>query len=297
MYAPRLKKGDTIGVICPSHVAEPARYERNFFVLNKLGFNVKIGENFYKDTDGYTASAQERADDLNTLVADDEVKMILFSGGDGASEILPLIDYENIRRHPKLFSSYSDATSILLAIHSQTGLITYYGLGVNNFNDLRYYDYTQFETHFLEGREAKDFDKDSVWRTLHGGACEGTLMGGYSSLFALTMGGRYFKFENKKFILLIEDHEKYSTPNTFNSYLSFIEQSPIMTNVVGALIGHYAVEVPDVLLNRLTRFGEKNGIPVVYTDDFGHGTKHAILPIGAKVKLDADAQSLTFLGE
>jgi muramoyltetrapeptide carboxypeptidase len=297
MFAPRLKKGDTIGVICPSHVAEPARYERNFFVLNKLGFNVKISENFYKDTDGYTASAQERADDLNTLVADNEVKMILFSGGDGASEILPLIDYENIRSHPKLFSSYSDATSILLAVYAQTGLVTYSGLGVNNFNDLRYYDYTQFEAHFLEGREAKEFDKDSVWRTLHGGTCEGTLIGGYSSLFALTMGGRYFKFEDKKYILLIEDHEKYSNPNTFNSYLSFIEQSPIMANTVGVLIGHYAAEVPEVLLNRLTRFGEKNGIPVVYTDDFGHGTKHAILPIGARARLDADAQALTFLGE
>jgi muramoyltetrapeptide carboxypeptidase len=297
MFAPRLKKGDTIGVICPSHVAEPARYERNFFVLNKLGFKVKIGENFYKDTDGYTASARERADDLNALVADGEVKMILFSGGDGASEILPLIDYENIRRYPKLFSSYSDATSILLAVHAQTGLVTYYGLGVNNFGDLRYYDYTQFEAHFIEGREAKVFDKDSVWRTLNGGVCEGTLIGGYSSLFALTMGGKYFKLENKKYILLIEDHEKYSNPNTFNSYLSFIEQSPIMSNTVGVLIGHYAAEVPEVLFNRLTRFGVNNGIPVVYTDDFGHGTKHAILPIGARAILDADAQTLTFLGE
>jgi muramoyltetrapeptide carboxypeptidase LdcA involved in peptidoglycan recycling len=70
-----------------------------------------------------------------------------------------------------------------------------------------------------------------------------------------------------------------------------------MANTVGVLIGHYAIDVPEVLLNRLTRFGEKNGIPVVYTDDFGHGTKHAILPIGAKARLDADAQTLTFLGE
>jgi muramoyltetrapeptide carboxypeptidase len=297
MYAPRLKKGDTIGIICPSHVAEPAKYERNFFVLNKLGFKVKTGENFYKDTDGYTASAKERADDLNTLVADDEVKMILFSGGDGASEILPLIDYDNIRRHPKLFSSYSDATSILVAIHAQTGLVTYYGLGVNNFNDLRYYDYTQFVSHFVEGYEANEFEKDSVWRTLTGGVCEGTLMGGYSSLFALTMGGRYFNQKDKKYILVIEDHEKYSSPNTFNSYLSFIEQTPIMENAVGLIMGHYATEVPETLINRLTRFGAAHCIPVVYTDDFGHGTKHAIFPIGGRARLDADAQSLTFLGE
>jgi muramoyltetrapeptide carboxypeptidase len=234
---------------------------------------------------------------LNALVADGEVKMILFSGGDGASEILPLIDYESIRRHPKLFSSYSDATSILLAVHAQTGLVTYYGMGVNNFNDLRHYDYTQFVSHFVEGHEAKEFEKDSVWRTLRGGACEGTLMGGYSSLFALTMGGGYFKFEDKKYILVIEDHEKYSSPNTFNSYLSFIEQTPIMKNVVGLIMGHYALEVPETLINRLTRFGGNNGIPVVYTDDFGHGTKHAIFPIGGLARLDANKQTLAFLSE
>jgi muramoyltetrapeptide carboxypeptidase LdcA involved in peptidoglycan recycling len=33
----------------------------------------------------------------------------------------------------------------------------------------------------------------------------------------------------------------------------------------------------------------------VYTDDFGHGTRHAVLPIGMNAELDADRQSLLFL--
>lgn len=93
------------------------------------GFAVKFGKNVCLDSYGYAASAEERAQDLNELVADEEVQMVLFNGGESAVEILPHIDYEAIRRHPKLFCSYSDATSILNTIHARTGLVTYYGPG------------------------------------------------------------------------------------------------------------------------------------------------------------------------
>ena len=88
-------------------------------------------------------SPQERAADLNALIADNDMQLILFGGGESAVEVLPLIDYDSICRHPKLFSSYSDGTSILNAIHAQTGLVTYYGAGAGEFSDLRYYDYMQ----------------------------------------------------------------------------------------------------------------------------------------------------------
>jgi len=259
------------------------------------GFKIKLGDNFTKNTYGYAASAEERAADLNAFVADDSVQMILFSGGESAVEILPLIDYENIRRNPKLFSSYSDGTSILNAIHSQTGLITYYGFGAGQFLDLRYYDYMQFCSHFVEGYSAEKFVSDSKWKTLRGGNCEGTLIGGYTSLFGLMLANQYFKYDtDKKYLLFLEDHEKFSNIGAVSTYLAFIGQSEFMRNVSGLIFGHYTVNVPDDLLRCLERFGIKHNIPLVYTDDFGHGTRHAILPIGVTAKLDADSQSLIF---
>ena len=61
-----------------------------------------------------------------------------------------------------------------------------------------------------------------------------------------------------------------------------------MRNVAGLIFGHYAVNVPDELLRCLERFAVKHNIPVVNTDDFGHGTRHAILPIGANAIFNAD---------
>ena len=295
MYAKRLQRNDTIGIFCPSHVADMERYALVAAAIERLGFNVKFGANIQKDTYGYAASAEERASDLNTLVADESVQMILFSGGNSAVEILPLIDYDNIRRNPKLFSSYSDATPILNAIYAQTGLVTYYGIGASEFSDLRHYDYTQFCSHFVEGYSAEQFVSDSKWITLRGGNCEGILIGGYSSLFGLMLSNKYFNYDtDKKYLLFIEDHEKYSKTGAVSTYLAFIGQSAFMRNVSGLIFGHYSNDVPDELLRCLERFGENHNIPVVYTDDFGHGTRHAVLPIGVNAKLDADRQTLTF---
>lgn len=58
------------------------------------------------------------------------------------------------------------------------------------------------------------------------------------------------------------------------------------------------VIMPDhihILVNlRMESFGKRSGIPVVYCDDFGHGTNHAILPVGVKAEFDADRKILKY---
>jgi muramoyltetrapeptide carboxypeptidase len=292
----RLHIGDTIGIVCPSHVADPARLRRSASVLASLGFKVKIGENVYKDTFGYCASAEERAADFNAMVSDEAIKMILFGGGEGAAELLPLIDYSAIKCNPKLICCYSDGTSILNAVHAQTGLVTYYGCMPGAFYDLRYYDRNQFYQHFVTGNRSSAFASDSEWRIINGGICEGTLIGGYLPLVGMLQGNKYFGYDKgKKIILFLEDYEKFSVVGAIASHLAFIEQSEFMRNVSGVIFGHYSDEPPETLFGVFERFAKRNDIPAVYTDDFGHGTKHAILPIGVSAKLDADAQTLIFL--
>jgi len=271
------------------------RYTPVFDAIKRYGFNIKLGTNFHKSTYGYAASAEERAADLNALVSDQSVQIIMFNGGNSAVEILPYINYDNIRNNPKFFCSYSDGTPILNAIHAQTGLVTHHGMCISDFHDMRHYNYTQFCAHFMEGHTATHFASDSQWQTITSGKCEGTLVGGYSSLFGLLLSNKYWSYdENKKYLLFLEDHEKFSKVGAVASYLAYIGQSRFMKNVTGLIFGHYSNNVPHDLLNCLKRFGERHNIPVVYTDDFGHGTRHGILPIGANAKLDADAHSLIF---
>ena len=296
MLAEKLNAGDTIGIICTSHIAAEEDYRLIVDTIERLGYRVKLGKNIFKATHGYLASEQERADDLNQMVADETVKMILFGGGWGASEILPLIDYENIRRHPKLFSSYSDGTSILDAIYAKTGLITYYGQGAGEFRELQQYDSAQFTAHFAAGNKADCLCGNGQWRTIRSGVCEGILIGGYTINFALLVDGAYFRYDpEQKYLFFMEDYHTFNSVTAVSMYLSHIEQNPFIQNVSGLIFGHYSFDVPQELIWRLERFGEKHNVPVVYCDDFGHYTKHSILPIGVPAKLDADGQELRFI--
>jgi Uncharacterized proteins, homologs of microcin C7 resistance protein MccF len=285
-----------IGFVCPSHIASRERHRQSISVLESLGFEVKLGDNVYKDTYGYLASERERADDFNNMILDDSVDMILFGGGEGGNELLPYLNYENIRTYPKLICSFSDGTTILNAIHAITGLTTYYGQGPGMFNDLRYYDYMQFRTHFID-KNVSEFTHNSEWKTLNAGKATGKLIGGYTRNFAMILGNsKYFKYDTQeKYILFLEDHEKFSSVAEVSSYISHIEQSEFIDNVTGLIFGHYSENVPTDLLNRLTRFGEKYNVPVIYTDDFGHGVNHAIFPIGVNAEFDSVNHKLRFI--
>jgi muramoyltetrapeptide carboxypeptidase len=293
MNAPKLKFGDTIGIICPSHIYVAEHYETMLSTIRSLGFNIKLGANVAKCTDGYLASAEERAADLNDMVLNRDVKMILFGGGNGASEILPYIDYDNIRRNPKLFSSYSDGTSILNAITSQTDLITYYGAGTGIFNTPQPnpFDWKHFETAFMKGFES--FNHGDNWRTLKSGNAKGILIGGYLSLFVHMLANRYYKYDkSKRYILFVETHEKFNDPAEAAVYFAFLEQAEFFNQVDAMIVGTYSQWPHLEYLNRLERVGEKRGIPVVYSDSFGHGERHGIFPIGIVAAINTDKKEL-----
>lgn len=294
MVAEKLNFGDTIGIVSPSHVATVERYSPILSAIESKGFKVKTGENLYKNTYGYLATEIERANDFNNMVSDKSVKMIFFGGGNGSIELLPYIDYENIKKNPKIFLSYSDGTSILNAIHSKTGLITYYGQGIGEFENMTDYNYNQFITHLVK-RDAKNWVHNSEWHSLKDGVCEGVLIGGYTLNFALSVNSSYLKIDtNKKYVLFLEDYEAFNDIASVSAFLSYLEQSSFIHHISGLLFGHYSETIYPEFMERLMRFGEKYNVPVAYCDDFGHGINHAILPVGGRVILNTKEITMQF---
>lgn len=290
----RLKYGDTIGIISPSWVADPNDYERFAKGLEQLGFQVKFGRNIYKDTYRYTASAEERADDLNEMVYDDTVKLIFFGGGFGSVDLLPYIDYKKIKETPKFFLSYSDGTSILNAIYAQTGITTYYGQTPGLFDNISEYNKNQFISNLVEG-DVCHHVSNSSWYTITGGRCEGKLIGGYLLNFVLSLGNPYFPYPtDENYILFIEELDKFQSIQGVSMFLTCLGQSQLIKQVKGMLFGHYSDDGSPQLFEVLKRFGKKYGIPVAYCDDFGHGANHAILPIGKEAVLDTGSKTLIY---
>lgn len=305
MIAPCLKAGGVIGLCSPSHVplyeAAPGQeipwsreYKNIIGEIEKEGFRVVTSKNFYQKTWGYLASDAERGADLNQLAADGDVDYILFGGGEGSPEVLPYLDFECFRRNPKRICSYSDGTTILNAIWARTGLVTYYGQDPVCFVEPTAYNRHHFEGHILsDGMEAHE--KNSLWRTLAPGRGEGVLCGGYLLNFCLLLGTKYFPVSlDEPHILFLEDHEMFGGEDHVSALLGYLEQSDFMRSVTGLVFGNYSDKPCPDLYARLRLLGRRQGIPVVYCDDFGHGENHAILPIGREAVLDADRQTLCY---
>lgn len=289
MRAPCLQPGGMIGLCSPSSVMQREIMEPRIAEMKALGFRVREAENLYSATYGYLPSPEERAADFNQLIRDPEVGLVLFGGGEGGNELLPLIDYEAIRQQPKRMASYSDGTTILNAVWAITGLETYYGASPRCFaGGMSDFDRWHFEHHLVLD-DAKEHLASAPWRMATAGTAEGILVGGYTRNFAMLLGSRYFPCNLKeKHILFLEDHEMFGGVDYVSAMISHIEQSDFMETVTGLLFGHYSSKPQPELMERLRRLGRKWQIPVAYCDDFGHGDCHAILPIGRKALLDTE---------
>lgn len=295
MRAKCLSQGGVIGICSPSHIANYEDYQRTIECIRRCGFQVREADNLYKSTHGYAATPEERAADFNQLIADSEVELILFGGGEGANELLPYIDFENIKRNPKRICSYSDGTFLLNPIWVQTGLETYYGQAPHLFLDMSDYDAKHFWEHLVYDSMTEHVP-NSEWKGQTGGIGEGILIGGYARNFAMILGNKYLPLNmDEKYVLFIEDHESFGGVDYVSAMLTHTEQDKIMERVTGVIVGNYSDREHPEFLWRLKRMGEKFQIPVVYCDDFGHGWNHAILPIGRKVRLDGDQGKLIYL--
>ncbi len=297
MQPPRLKKGDVIGLASPSWAVSPQWSEPVIAALEQRGYRVRCGQNLHASAWGYAASAAERAADLNQLIRDPEVRMVFFGGGEGADDVLPLLDYDAIRQKPKLYLSYSDGTSILNAVWAAGGSGVLYGQMPGLLPHMAAGDYNErMFRRFTEGFP-EIHERSAPWHTLTPGVARGTLLGGYLMNFIfLCATGRIPR--DRKYVLCLEDHRQFFGIEAESAWIGRLEQCGIMPCVTGILFGHYASPVEPYLLQRLRQLGEKWRIPVAYCDDFGHAdainSAQAILPLGADAELDTAAQTLRY---
>ena len=290
LLPPAVREGDAIGIISPAALAERKRYEAAFQTLRGMGFRVLEGEHLFSSSYGYAASLEERAEDFNRMALTEDVRMILFGGGEVSNELLPLLDYEAIRRNPKIVCSYSDGTTLLNAVAHKSGLVTFYGQSPRTFMALTEYNRECFASMFMEERRLPGSRPGENWRILREGTAAGRWMGGYLGNLALMAGGPYFPIPDEPILLFLEDHESFSSPAAVAKYTAHLEQSGLFRRVKGLLWGFYSEERYPAVEGILFRLGERYGIPVACCGDFGHGERNAVMPIGLPGELRAEKQ-------
>ena len=304
-----LKPGDTVALITPStYIADPDRLELARRTVEFLGLKYKVGRAVGR-RDGYLGgSIKERVADLHSAFEDPDVKAVFCArGGYGAAMLLDSIDFGLIRKHPKIFTGYSDITALHLGIHQASGLVTFHGpTTLSNFNDytLEHFRRAVFETKPL-GRLANPVEPRSIRprhriRTIRPGTATGPLIGGNLSLISTTLGTPW-EIQTKGKILFIEDVDEQ--PYSMDRMLTHLRLAGKFRDIAGLIIGECANCVPrdfkpsfestfslgEVLDNVL---GDLK-VPVAHGLTFGHTDDQLTLPIGITATFDAGDGTLT----
>lgn len=160
IYPKFIKSGDTIGICSLSaglgHKLEEYEISRNY--LMKRGFKIKEAGDV-KVLDQRGGSAKERAQALHSLYLDDDVDMVMCAaGGDFLYEILPYVNVEILKSHPKFFMGASDPTSIAFMMTTKLDIASFYGLNGASYQEG--YEYIDNNMELIQGNsiEQKSFE-------------------------------------------------------------------------------------------------------------------------------------------
>lgn len=286
MLPNKLKRGDTIGVVCPSDkvnnedIPEIKEAER---LLKERGYNVVFGKNVYNNTTGYGATAKEKAEDINEMYANKNINAIMsLKGGFNSNSVYEYLDLNTIKSNNKIICGYSDSTSYINYIHEKTGNIGFIGPNFKSLNapDTNYYLLDEM----LKRLENNYYDlatDDSEFKMIKEGQAVGELVGGNLSLTTGLIDE--IDFTNK--ILFLEEFSFESPSAMVSNYLYRLRQKRVFNKVSGIWLGNYEGDVPIEKILMDTIEDMNLNIPIIKSDNFGHIERKITIPLGVKAEI------------
>ena len=303
-----LNKGDTVGLVSPSSATDDSfNLQLAREAMEALGFKVKTGAHFAERRGHLAGTDAERAGDLNAMFADPSVKAIVCTrGGSGAARLLPLLDYDAIRRNPKVLLGYSDITALHNAIHAKTGLVTFHGpIGSGSWNafNVDQFQRVLLNRELVEFRNKVDAGDELVPRrnrtiTITGGKARGELVGGNLTVLTALAGSPYLPDFSGK-ILFLEDVSE--APYRVDRMFSTLKLMGALDKVAGVIFGECTDCNPGDGYGSLTleQIFEDHvrplKVPAYRGAMIGHIREQFIVPVGGMVELDADAGTFRML--
>ncbi len=291
---PALRQGGVIGLIAPAGPAalDPLKAQQ---WVQARGYELRIFPGV-SQRDGYLAGSDEvRLRDLHDAFADPEIDVILcLRGGYGCPRLLDDIDFELLKKHPKPLVGYSDITALHLAIARYAGFMTFHGPLFNA--DLLGEKLPPTESslfNLLTGqvRAGSAFEHPAAFplTSVAPGVASGRLQGGNLSLICATLGTPY-EIDTCGVILLIEDVNE--PLYRVDRLLTHLRLAGKLEGLSGVLVGDFAGIDTEALVRLLKQELGPLGIPVLAGWRSGHCDPNLTLPLGAQVRLDADARQV-----
>lgn len=335
----RLRPGDRVAVVSLSRgtLGEPAFIHKYHIAKTRMerdfGLTVVPMPNALKGIDHLYAHPEARAADLMAAFRDPTIKAVFNAvGGDDTIRLLPYIDFDVLRAHPKIFTGFSDTTANHFMMY-KAGLVSYYGATVlcdwseyvviNPYTEhaLRRTLFEPTDTWEIPASDVCSYDCDKVWwdeanvdckrRTvpntgyeiLQGhGRVKGQLMGGCIDVFRALVGTELWlppeAWRGK--LLLLETSEENMDADILAQWLRGFQAQGILSAVNGIVVGKPAfedkLEAYKAVYRRVVGFeAGLPELPILFNVNVGHAYPIGVLPLGLEYAIDCEAKTLTLL--
>ena len=278
--------------------------------LEALGLRVRLGEQMMARHGYLGGDDKARAADINALFGDPGVAAIHpIRGGWGSSRVLPYLDFDVIRRNPKIILGYSDITALLIAIHAKTGLVTYHGpIGMGRWDEFSvdYYKRVLFNGEAVTFQNKRELsDRNTLTptefrvQTITPGTARGRLLGGNLSVLAAIVGSPYLPDWDNAILFAEDVHEE---PYRIDRMLTQLKLAGILNRIKGFVFGSCAECEPGegnygvlTLEEIFTDHIKPLAIPAWQGAMIGHQQPQWTLPEGLPVEIDATAGTIRLL--
>jgi muramoyltetrapeptide carboxypeptidase len=288
-----VRPGDCIGIVSTSSPVSAEQLDRLAGYLEGHGYRMRLAEGVGDQAGHLAGTAARRAAGVMSMFADPDVALVLpATGGTGASHLVDLLDYGLIRANPKLFTGFSDPSSLNNAILARAGLPNVHGVtGIQFFDPALKDEWTEDEfwamvSGPIAGREVAG----DHWRAYRaeGPAVSGPVVGGTLPSFRALVGTRWMP-STAGAILVIEAF--MDTFDDVDRALTHLKLAGVFDGIAALVIGAPAdwerEDAPDADTDELIlRCVPDQGFPVITNVGFGHAARTIQLPVGCRVEFD-----------
>lgn len=296
-----LRPGARVHVVAPSGPVPADRLEAGLAVLQGLvPGEISLAPNLAMRAGYFAGDDRARLAALQAALADPTIDAVICArGGYGLTRLLPLLDPARLAAAPKLLLGFSDITALLAWALAQVGLVSVHGPVVTQLATIGEDDRERLAL-LLRGEDPGALSAETG-AVLRGGVVEGPLFAGNLEVLRSLVGTRACPDLTGCVLALEEIGER---PYRIDRALTQLLTSGVLRGVRGVAVGQLvACEEPEtgnpdsptaeeVVLERLGVLG----VPVVTGFPFGHAAdRHAALPVGSLVRLDAEHGALTML--
>lgn len=298
MIPNRLQRGDLVGVIALASPPCMENLEKGLQFLTTLGLQVRLGKHM-KQVNGYLAGTDsERVTDFHDMVVDPDIRAIFLArGGYGTGRLANKIDYDLIRKNPKIIWGYSDMTYLHTTIRQRSNLVTFHGPMIES--DLAKSNIDQQTKQMFQQLFApmSIYYSESIssLQVIVSGEASGELIGGNLTVLTSTFGTS-FEIDVKDKIVFMEDIDE--EPYRIDAMLNQWKLANKFSEAAGILVGNFALPTPmkkpslklsEVLDNYL---GDLT-CPVMSGLSIGHCFPHISIPLGVQANIKTKQKIVT----